>query len=587
MTNKELLINGYLDRISTEFQQSADDIKNRNLAFEILSIAAILDKPFQEVFDQIIIKGDNDGGMDGVWFEDHGEYYDMHVFQCKNKLGLSANEIDKFRNDFRDIFVTNKTNKTNLDGLKPKIDEYRQISEEGIIIETKQYFVFSGQKNDKQYSSNAEIYENYHKPEENFTIIDSDDIYESIANLARKKRKEIRFTFHPEKSNISALDSQALYTYSIQDVRSANFRIKAAELCELMQREIDVNGSIDMLFEENIRAYLGIKVRANKNMHETINKREEAVYFPFLNNGITIICESFTLPKQPQSGMYILPVLNPQIVNGLQTSSVIFDNFRKNQNILDDVYVNIRVYETIERELVTKITDATNTQTPINYRDKISNKHFNIFTKEVFNNAGINYIIKRGEFFNKSSQGYSEAIESDIVLKFWYASFYEEPDVAKNSVSSVLQKIFDATYIKNHPLEALFNGDKDSPIYQQLLVSYKIYRFIQKQKKSFIDKYDFIPYADEILCYGIYKSIGLMFDKYDLESELELAYNESIEAVKEILNVQKEKYVKANKNFSYNGYFKRPLCRIDFNNKKNILENESLIDTLKSMDMTV
>ena len=70
----------------------------------------------------------------------------MHIFQCKNKLGLSANEIDKFRNDFRDIFVTNKTSKTNLDDLKPKIDEYHQISEEGIIIETKQYFIFSGQK---------------------------------------------------------------------------------------------------------------------------------------------------------------------------------------------------------------------------------------------------------------------------------------------------------------------------------------------------------------------------------------------------------------------------------------------------------
>ena len=122
--------------------------------------------------------------------------------------------------------------------------------------------------------------------------------------------------------------------------------------------------------------------------------------------------------------------------------------------------------------------------------------------------------------------------------------------------------------------------------YRQLLISYKIYRFIQKQKKLFIDKYDFIPYADEILCYGIYKNIGLRFDKYDLESELVLAYSESIEVVKEILNTQKEKYVQANKNFSYNGYFKRPLCRIDFNNKKNILENESLIDTLKSMDMT-
>ena len=56
MSNKDLFINGYLDRISSQFRQNTDETKNRNLAFEIFSIAAILDKPFQEVFDNIIIK---------------------------------------------------------------------------------------------------------------------------------------------------------------------------------------------------------------------------------------------------------------------------------------------------------------------------------------------------------------------------------------------------------------------------------------------------------------------------------------------------------------------------------------------------
>ena len=67
MSNKNLFINGYLDRISSQFRQNTDETKNRNLAFEIFSIAAILDKPFQEVFDNIIIKGDKDGGFDGIW----------------------------------------------------------------------------------------------------------------------------------------------------------------------------------------------------------------------------------------------------------------------------------------------------------------------------------------------------------------------------------------------------------------------------------------------------------------------------------------------------------------------------------------
>ena len=96
MNNKELFINGYLNRIAEQFPQSANVNENINLAFEIFSIAAILDKPFQEVFDNILVKGSRDGGIDGIWFQDQGEYYVMHVFQCKNKRSLSANEIDKF-----------------------------------------------------------------------------------------------------------------------------------------------------------------------------------------------------------------------------------------------------------------------------------------------------------------------------------------------------------------------------------------------------------------------------------------------------------------------------------------------------------
>ena len=357
MNNKDLFINGYLDRLTEQFKQSPDALKNRNLAFEIFSIAAILDKPFQEVFDSIVIQGDKDGGFDGIWFQDQGEYFDMHVFQCKNKRGLEANQIDKFRNDFRDIFVNgNKVGKDNIGDLQPWIDEYKQISEQGIVIEAKLYFAFNGLKEDLQYGNNKNIFDTYNDPDKYFYIVDSNDIYQKVANLAKQKRNEVKFTFHPEKSNISALDSQGLYTYAIQDIRAANFRLLAREICQLMENEIAINGTIDLLFEENIRSYLGVKVRANKRMNETLNTREDAIYFPFLNNGITIICEELTLPRQPQNDTYLLPVKNPQIVNGLQTSWVLYQNFKRDPALLKDIFVNVRVYETKQdKEIIEKI----------------------------------------------------------------------------------------------------------------------------------------------------------------------------------------------------------------------------------------
>ncbi|MFH1613112.1 MAG: AIPR family protein [bacterium] len=578
MNNKELFINGYLDRLSKQYKQSKDE------AFELFSIAAFLDKPFQEIFDNIQVIGYNDGGFDGIWLQDQGDYYVMHVFQCKNKPALSANEVNKFRNDFKDIFTDgNKIGKQNIEDLKRWIDEYKQISNQGIIIDSKLYFVFNGLKQDENYSSNKNIFDTYNDPDNDFYIIDNDDLYGKITNIARQKRKLVNFTFHPEESNISALDKQGLYTYAIQDIRSANFRIRAIEICYLMDEERKINGSIDSLFEENIRSYLGVKVRANKRMNETLNKRDDSVYFSFLNNGITLICEELKIPKQPQNDSYVLPVKNPQIVNGLQTSWVLYDNYKKNIDVLKDVFVNIRVYETKDKELIEKITDATNTQTPINYRDKISTKNFNILTKEVFSNSGICYITKRGEIFSRDKGNYLEEVNSETVIKFWYATFHEEPHTAKNSIANVLQTIFDASTVEQHPLEKLFDGNNNSAIYKQLLSAYYIYRYVQQHKKINLEKNEFLVYADELISYGIYKYIGTQLEKYSDTEILNKAYLDTLETINTIVENDKAAHKVAGKTFSFNAYFKKSKSKIDFNSVKGIMESDTLFEDIKNI----
>jgi hypothetical protein len=97
MDNKQLFIDGYLDRISNQFNVTKDT------AFEIFSIAAITERPFEEVYDDILIrqkpdlKG-QDGGLDGAVFVEQGSYYTLMVFQCKNSRSLKNNELDKFIN---------------------------------------------------------------------------------------------------------------------------------------------------------------------------------------------------------------------------------------------------------------------------------------------------------------------------------------------------------------------------------------------------------------------------------------------------------------------------------------------------------
>ena len=128
MDNKQLFINGYLERISEQFNV------NQDKAFEIFSIAAITERPFQEVYDDILIGGSRDGGIDGAGFIEQGGYYTLMVCQCKNSKGLKQNELEKFRHDVDDLFIYGII-KPNIELIQPKISEYQQLSKDGFIID--------------------------------------------------------------------------------------------------------------------------------------------------------------------------------------------------------------------------------------------------------------------------------------------------------------------------------------------------------------------------------------------------------------------------------------------------------------------
>ena len=123
----------------------------------------------------------------------------------------------------------------------------------------------------------------------------------------------------------------------------------------------DGNGKLMRhIFEQNVRDYQG-KTNVNKEIQATlldVNKEE----FWWLNNGVTILGSDATAPGGKE-----LIVHNPQIVNGLQTSSEIHRFFATNPGRLDseERSVLIRVIVPEDEETRDRIIRATNSQTPI------------------------------------------------------------------------------------------------------------------------------------------------------------------------------------------------------------------------------
>lgn len=110
------------------------------------------------------------------------------------------------------------------------------------------------------------------------------------------------------------------------------------------------------IFEENVRAFLGDKNPVNNQIQKTLNDCSRQDKFGILNNGITIISADVKIQGKNIS------FDNYQIVNGCQTSHVLYQNY---DNLTEDSSITIKIIEATDGDIIADIVRATNSQTEV------------------------------------------------------------------------------------------------------------------------------------------------------------------------------------------------------------------------------
>lgn len=113
------------------------------------------------------------------------------------------------------------------------------------------------------------------------------------------------------------------------------------------------------LFEANVRDYQH-SVTVNKRISQTL-RGEQSTDFWWLNNGVTIVCDE----ANKVGG--VLTLLEPSIVNGLQTSFEIYNASKLSEDEFqtDTRKVLVKIISAKNPNLQASIIEATNSQTPI------------------------------------------------------------------------------------------------------------------------------------------------------------------------------------------------------------------------------
>lgn len=151
----------------------------------------------------------------------------------------------------------------------------------------------------------------------------------------------------------------------------------------------------NQLYSENIRLYLGNRGSVNKDIIKTITS-EESLWFPYMNNGISIICDKLELGT-PKENRIELTLSNLQIINGWQTVNALYnakyseetkDNFRASK-------VLVKVFQLTgnQKNIKNCIIKATNNQNGVKLYSLVSNDPIQIKIQDILKK--LDYIYDR------------------------------------------------------------------------------------------------------------------------------------------------------------------------------------------------
>lgn len=149
------------------------------------------------------------------------------------------------------------------------------------------------------------------------------------------------------------------------------------------------------LFARNVRGFLG-DTQINRNLKKTLDTEPE--FFWYYNNGITIVCDS--AEQVSRGGNKVLRLVNPQIINGQQTTRTLHECASKSTKATVLVRVISVPRETDHdtqqfESLISRIVAATNWQNAIRASDLMANDRRQVELERNLRKLDYQYLRKR------------------------------------------------------------------------------------------------------------------------------------------------------------------------------------------------
>ena len=243
----------------------------------------------------------------------------------------------------------------------------------------------------------------------------------------------------------------------------------------------------NQLYAENIRLYLGDRASVNKAIIGTISS-EESIWFPYMNNGISIICEKFEIGNLKNGKKLPIELYDMQIINGCQTVNALYsakyneqtkDNFRAS-----NVLVKIYQIGSDQADFKMNMIKATNNQNAVKTYSLLANDPIQIAIGEKMKMFDFVYD-RKGESKNMATNQIVSMPNAALAYRavFWFAA---QALRSRMGHSRVFQKNeYDKLYLNDNIDDSLYVND----ISVKLLISTVIIDTIRTQIQTTAGNY--------------------------------------------------------------------------------------------------
>lgn len=265
------------------------------------------------------------------------------------------------------------------------------------------------------------------------TFVDSDTLFE-MYNAVIENRVNLKFADIPispnQKNYIALVDLKSYFNFIVND-------------------EGDVRKSF---FDSNVRDYQG-KNNVNSSISETLHRADDNDFW-WLNNGVTVLAAEATLVNNRE-----LQIVNPEIVNGLQTSMEIYSYFSENREALESEKRSIllRIIVPDNEESRDQIIFATNNQTNIPKATLRVTDPIHLQIEMYFKSRGLFYD-RRKNYYKNQGRKPAEIVGVSFLAQCLITIFLKKPDYARARPSTLLndEKTYNELYEKNNDLEVFY-----------------------------------------------------------------------------------------------------------------------------------